>query len=181
MQFNYHIVIVSALALFLSACDKPAPSSSGAAAVGSPPVTAHPAPEAYQATLQDGIQFSKPGYPSFIKEVKGMSGLEPKGRWTDGSSATFVFKEPIKGAFQLKLSGMPYGPNIGKKVLVIFGGLQKEVVFSGKSNNFESVSAEFDLKEPADTLEIRIPEPTTPLGGNRKLGIFLRTLNIITY
>lgn len=181
MQLNYHIVVASGLALLLSACDKPAPPSDAPGVVTSvaQPVAGQPAPAVYQATLQDGITFNKPGYPSFIKEVKGMSGLEPTGRWTDGPSAVFVFKEPIKGYIQLKLSGVPYGPNAGKKILVSLGGVQKEVVFSGKSNNFENVSAGFYLDEQADTLEIRIPEPTTPPGGDRKLGIFLHSLKLI--
>jgi phosphoglycerol transferase len=180
MRLNYYIVI-TALALLLNACDNPVTSSNKSSVTSSAKQSeaSKQAPEIYQATRQEGITFNKPGYPSFIKEVKGMSGLEPTGRWTDGPSAVFVLKEPVKGFIQLKLSGTPYGPNAGKKVSIFFGGLQRDVVFNGKSSDFENISASFYLQEPADTLEIRIPEPTIPSGGNRKLGIFLQSLKLI--
>ena len=38
----------------------------------------------YEVTMMDGIDFTKPGYPTFLSDVSGISGPEPWGRWTDG-------------------------------------------------------------------------------------------------
>lgn len=45
----------------------------------------------YEATLPEGIDFRKPGYPTFIKQVKGISGLET---WGPGPMRTSAL--PLK-------------------------------------------------------------------------------------
>ncbi|HEY8024163.1 MAG TPA: hypothetical protein VIF60_06335 [Burkholderiaceae bacterium] len=183
MKHRHAFIFTCGLGILLNACDKPA-APSGNHDAANAIVAAMPANGtagangAYDATPQEGILFAKPGYPRFIKEVKGVSEPEPKGRWTDGSEAVFVFKEALHGKVHVEISGIPYGSNMGKKVALTLGNAKQDVVFNGDINTFETVSADFDLDTPSDTLVMRIPEPSVPPGGNRRLGIFLGTLKI---
>lgn len=165
MKLN--LLIAPLLLAALAACGKPADQ----------PAASATAPAA-AAALQRHIDFSQPAYPGFIKEVRGMSGPEPKGRWTDGPSASFVFKEALHGKVTLSIAALPYGANAGKEVAVTLGGVQKSLVFKPGLNDFQILNAEFDLPAPADTLEIRIPEPTVPSGGNRRLGLFIASIKL---
>lgn len=156
------------LLALLASCNKPEDNPSAAGSANS----------AAAAAQQDSIDFSQAAYPGSIKEVRGMSGPEPKGRWTDGPSAVFVFKEALHGKVQLSISALPYEANAGKEVVFALGGVQKSLVFKPNLNNFQTLSAEFDLPAPSDTLEIRIPEPTLPPGGNRRLGLFIASIKL---
>ena len=176
IRTSIFLICVSVLPLAISACGKsdPTPKVTQSAAVSNN-LPEKGAAFGYAASLEDGIDFSKPGYPAFIKEVKGMSALEPKGRWTDGASAIFVFKEAPQGKVRIEISALPYGANAGKSVQLLLGGQQREVVFTNP-NDFQTASAEFDLAQPAETLEIRVPQPTVPPGGDRHLGLFIGSL-----
>jgi hypothetical protein len=74
-----NILILSSFVLLSACSDKPQPQ---------PPVAAAsvPAKVVYEATLAQGIDFKKDGYPAFIAQVAGMSGLEPWGRWSDADA-----------------------------------------------------------------------------------------------
>ena len=37
----------------------------------------------YKSTLEEGIIFNKEGYPDFISNVEGLTGIEKFGRWSD--------------------------------------------------------------------------------------------------
>lgn len=163
------LILPLALAL-LASCSKPAeqPAGSGSAAPAAPSTVA--------AATGQSIDFAQTAYPGFIKEVHGMSGQEPKGRWTDGASAVFAFKQPMQGKVKLHIVAQPYGPNAGKDIVLVLGGVQKSVQFKPGIDDLQTQDAEFDLAAPADTLEIRIPEPTVPPGGNRKLGLFISSI-----
>jgi len=163
------LILPLALAL-LASCSKPAeqPAGNGSA----PPAAA----STVAVATGQSIDLAQTAYPGFIKEVHGMSGQEPKGRWTDGASAVFAFKQPMQGKVKLHIVAQPYGTNAGKDIVLVLGGVQKSVQFKPGIDDLQTRDAEFDLAAPADTLEIRIPEPTVPPGGNRKLGLFISSI-----
>lgn len=134
----------------------------------------------YVATLKEGIDLRRPGYPTFLVAVSGMSGSEPWGRWSDSKLVLFKFKQPLPVKFTLTLTGGAYGPNIGQPFIVKAGVVTKELSFP--SDPFlkpTSQSLSFQLKDPVDVLEINVPQPTLPQTGDaRKLGIGIITLKI---
>jgi len=69
------------------------------------PVLADPLGLRYEATLAEGIDFRKPGYPLFIKNVKGIANHEPWGRWTDGAIDTIRFNQSLPQQFVFKVTG----------------------------------------------------------------------------
>jgi Domain of unknown function (DUF7024) len=146
-----------------------------------PSTTATPSPtETYPATLAEGIDFAKPGYPTFIAGVTGMSGYESWGRWTDGDRATFRFTQLLPKHFTLVIQGNAFGPNFGEAIKIKIGATQQEfkITEQGQIHRLD-----FTLPEPADTLELLISKPTSPLelkigDDPRKLGIGLIKLQI---
>lgn len=167
--------IIFICALLVSGCDKQQSTSPPPPAP--PQVAALPA-DKYQASLSDGINFARPGYPTFIAKVEGMSALEPTGRWTDGSTVIFTFAQPLLGNLSVEIAGIPYGPNAGKPFRVTLGEQTREIVFATASKDFETKSASFAVSKPATFLRIDIPAPTVPPGGDRHLGIFLGSIKI---
>ncbi|WP_312837956.1 DUF7024 domain-containing protein [Atlantibacter hermannii] len=49
----------------------------------------------YKASLSDGIDFTKKGFPEFIHDVSGLSVSEPWGRWSDSESVNFELTKPL--------------------------------------------------------------------------------------
>lgn len=147
---------------------------------------AAPKPELpYDATLAEGIDFKKPGYPKFIAEVSGVSYREPWGRWSDahkGGSVKVRFKEPLPKKFTLELIARPYGPNMNQSVKVIAGKVERTFVATPAPNNIYRIS--FDKVKGADTVEIIPPKPTAPKDLNRasldqrKIGLALEALRV---
>jgi len=146
-----------------------------------PPATATPtAPESYPTTLAEGIDFTKRGYPTFIAEATGMSHYETWGRWTDNAKATFRFAQPLPKQFTLVIQANAFGPNLGEAVMVKVGTAQQafKITEQGQIQRLD-----FNLTEPANTLELLIPKPTSPKDlqvseDPRKLGLGLIKLQI---
>jgi phosphoglycerol transferase len=171
------IVIVWSLALFCaSGCgDKPAP------AVPSRPAADVLGPR-YEATLAEGIDFRKPGYPRGVTEVRGVGGYEPWGRWTDSAETRITFSEPLPKSFTLEITGGAVGPNAGKPVDVTIGSQTKSFTFSVDpfKGQPETQSLEFSGAGPASTIVLRTPSLWRPAAGDpRELGIALVTLRIV--
>jgi phosphoglycerol transferase len=169
--------------VFLSACDdNPQPQT---------PAAASPAPAmvVYEATLAQGIDFKKDGYPAFITQVVGMSGLEPWGRWSDadagGPVVRFTFKDKLPDAFKLVVTANAFGPNEGKPIQVTAGQVTKEwtIKNAGELAKSGSYTIKFE-KVDGNTLEFTPPAPTSPASLNkdtpdpRKLGIGFVSLKI---
>ena len=57
----------------------------------------------YSATLDQGIDFSKPGYPYFLCETQGISFQESWGRWTNDRTASLIFRDSLPENFELHL------------------------------------------------------------------------------
>lgn len=106
----------------------------------------------YEASLAEGIDFKKPGYPSFLAEVSGISAVEGWGRWTDGPVAKFRFKQPFPSKFTLLVSAGASSSNIGKQAIVRVGKIEKR--FTVKEPTPTEYSLNFEGVDSIDTLEI---------------------------
>lgn len=143
----------------------------------------------YQASLAEGIDFKRPGYPEFLKAVSGMSSVETWGRWTDSnesdipSTTTFIFKNPLPKKFTIQLETQAFGPNIDQPILVKIGD-EKEIFFL-KDAKLNIVTLHFTNPSDSNAINIIIPKPTSPKQLNvksddtRKLGIGITSLKII--
>lgn len=182
------LVLISFAALF-GCGDKSEPKSQIAGAnAPSPavqPVPVDPLGPRYEATLAEGIDFKKPGYPTFLAEVSGMSGNENWGRQSDannGAVVKFRFKQPLPRNFTLEITANAFGPNLGKPIKVRVGAVEKTFVHKDGSSA-GTYSLVFESTNGADTIEIVSPKPTSPaelkMGGDtRKLGVGLISLKI---
>jgi phosphoglycerol transferase len=141
---------------------------------------------AYEATLTQGIDFKKEGYPLFIAQVTGMSAPEPWGRWSDadagGPVVRFTFKNKLPEAFNLVLTAHAIGPNVGKPIQVKAGQVIQTLIIKNTAES-DTYMIKFD-KVDGNTLEFTPPAPTSPVSLNkdtpdlRKLGIAFVFLKI---
>jgi Glycosyl transferases group 1 len=125
----------------------------------------------YQATLEQGIDFRRPGYPTFLKYETGLSFLEEWGRWSDGRKVILTLDNPLKGKFKLVLVGGAFGENRRRPIRVRIGHVLKKLTFSSPHHRAEIRTLEFALRRPSATIEFTIPRPTTPKGDNRQVGV----------
>ena len=132
----------------------------------------------YQATFEQGIDFRRPGYPTFIKFATGISNLEDWGRWSNGPKVTLTLAHPLNGKFKLVLVGGAYGKNVRTPIPVKIGHMRQKVTFSSPPHSAETQTLEFALRRPATTIEFIIPHPTTPERDNRQVGIGFLKLRI---
>lgn len=136
------------------------------------------------ATLAEGIDFTRPEVPLFVRSLQGLSMPEPRGRWSDAAVAPtvrIIFREALPQRFTLELSGRPFGPNLGKNITVRIGG----------RSYTQPIGADpFMLKLPVELasagvreIEIALPQPASPhelgLGEDRrKLGMLFERLRV---
>ena len=135
---------------------------------------------AYDASLSDGIQFYKNGYPKFIKDIYGVSTHENWGRWSDAKLSNTVkleFKEKLPKKFILEMKIGAYGKNIGKKILITIGSQKRYIRIL--SHLREVYKVEFENVD-STYIEITPPFPQSPKSAdNRELGISFEYLKIL--
>jgi phosphoglycerol transferase len=133
----------------------------------------------YISTLAEGIDFARPDFPNFVKDVSGLSVSEPWGRWSDAnlaSSVRFDFKESLPNRFSLIFLAQSFGPNSGQDLEVRIGTQRHH--FNMKDSLFEYRQL-IDLgSEKVTRIEFVPPKPTSPQqlklsSDSRKLGIGL--------
>ena len=177
---------VASLALFGCGRGDRTPVAASAAPPRAAAPAASPQPSSeprYEATLADGIQFDKPGYPSFIRAAKGMSTYEKGHRWTEGPAVTFVFTQPLPASFVLRLEvNGAFGPNAGKPLKVSVGDWSGEAVIG---EGAQTVELRVQTGAPADAVAMAIAQPTSPkeIGMSadpRKLGVDFRRISFST-
>ena len=190
---RFSMAVALSAVLGLAGCgDKPEPKAQ--AVVGSAAPAAAQAPAAqleprYEATLAQGIDFTKQGYPNFLAEVSGMSKHESWGRWTEaaaGPVAKFRFKQALPKTFTLEITANAFGPNNGAPVKVRVGSIEKTFVITPQKTWEEAATYRlaFETDGTADTMEITPPKPTSPNEidpkntDTRKLGIAFISLRI---
>jgi len=137
-----------------------AAAPSVAAVAGTTTPATDPLAPRYEATLAEGIDFKKEGYPSFLAEVSGMSDYEGWGRWTDGPVAKLRFTQPLPDKFTLLINAGAIGPNLGKPIIVRTGKVEKE--FTAKDPQATAFSLNFEGVNGTDTIEIIPPKPVRP-------------------
>jgi phosphoglycerol transferase len=184
--------LVCAASMIVAGCsDEPAdkakrPATAPAAAppAAAPAATVSLEPR-YEATLAQGIEFGKPGYPSFLREVQGISNHEPWGRWSDANLSPTVrlrFAQPLPAKFTLELNASGLGPNAYEAVKVRAGGVEKTLVLGNPSKGMQRLAFE---GVSGDTIEIVPPTPIRPrevTPGNtdpRMVGVGLESLKIL--
>jgi len=131
-----------------------------------------------QTPVYEGIDFSKPRYPSFVQGVTGLSYEEEGGRWSVGSTVAIALARPLPRRFKLLIEGGGYGPNIGMPVKIRIGRTQREMTFWNQPGMGSEIAIEFSMRKPRDLIEITIPKPTFPPGDNRDIGVAFRHLKI---
>lgn len=158
-----------------------APAAPAAEPAAAPQAAAPAEPAPYHATLTEGIDFKKPGYPDFIASVTGVSGREDWGRWTDGPTATFKFKEALPKKFTLLVEAGAIGDNQKKPIKFRVGSVEKQCVFSGDPFAGSRVATlHFEAANPGDTITVTIPAPAGTSTDPRLLGIGLLTMKVDT-
>ena len=120
----------------------------------------------YEASLSEGIDFSRKGYPNFLKAVHGISSWEDWGRWSDANESDFpnavdlVFWKALPKKFQIELSSRAFGPNLNKPVEVIVDA--KSYFFTNSSSDTSVSIIEIPENNGGDTIRIIVPAPTSP-------------------
>jgi phosphoglycerol transferase len=133
----------------------------------------------YDATYADGIDFTRQELPIFIKDIQGLSGSEPWGRWSDANlspSVLFDFREPLPMRFNMVFSAQPFGPNTDQDLVVKMGT---------QIHHFKMQRGQIEYQKTIDLegqqvtrIEFLPPMPASPQelnmsSDNRKLGIGL--------
>jgi phosphoglycerol transferase len=114
----------------------------------------------YQATYTSGIDFSKAGWPDFIKDASGIGANEPWGRWSLGHEVDLTFFQPLPQHFNLDLVVTPFGPNVGKDLTIEIGSRMYKV--NVPTGNFH-VSIPVDLLgEKVDEIKLGPAVVTSP-------------------
>lgn len=132
------------------------------------------------------IDFKSPVLPDFVESLKGFSGVEPTGRWTEADTknnkSVITFKSELPETFTLELTvGGAFGPNLERSSKVVIGDIGMKFKTSGGE---EVYRFEFKGLRHAKTIEIVPAKATSPLSigkGNdpRLLGIMLLSLRLL--
>ena len=128
-------------------------------------MSAAQAKQVLASSLADGIDFSAPDFPIFVESVQGLSTNETWGRWSDGQRVLLELKHTLSGRFRLLVRAVGYGPNIGVPVSVTIGRQTRTVKLPAQIGSEDELTLDFDLREPANIIEITLPHPIQPPGG----------------
>lgn len=186
MAITKYFLVFLFLVGLLSGCGEDVkPKGQAAAPAGASAATAptdDPLAPRYEASLAEGIDFKRPGYPSFLTEVSGISGLESWGRWTDGPVAKFRFKQPLPSKLTLLISAGAIDTNVGKQTIVRVGKVEKAFTVKGPEQSAYTLT--FEGVDGIDTIEIVPAKPTRPYDldpkneDKRLLGVGINFLKI---
>ena len=134
-------------------------------------LSAADARELFGASLSDGIDFTRPEFPSFVESVQGMSVTEPWGRWSTGKKVVIELKHTLHGPLRLLLRAVGYGRNAGGRVTVRIGGELKTLRLPRRLRDDAELSVEFDIRVASNVIEFTVPHPTFPPNDDRAVGI----------
>lgn len=176
-------VIMTMLFLFSGCKDSNAPKT---AAQKNTTVTDRQAPRiTYTATLAEGIDFKREGYPSFVSTITGMAEeKESFGRWSTGDEVSIGFVNPLPMSFNVELEVAAFGPNVNKPIKISAADKEQEfIINSGHPEKMQKITIHFTGVERATSIKFKIPLATSPkaLVGNpdeRRLGIAFERIRI---
>ena len=138
----------------------------------------------YPASYSDGIDFTRPNWPEFLRSIVGLSWLDPWGRWSDSNlspTIKFTFFNPLPNKFAILLKVKP------------FYGTDQEFLFRINNQDYKykmpwgitEFRINVDLKnKPSDSFEFIPLNPISPhqilsdSSDIRKLGIGFISLRI---
>lgn len=136
-------------------------------------------PQRYTVRLDEGIDFTRPGYPDFVTRTEGLSEAGPTGRWTDakyGRTPRIVYARDFQGQVCLSLLVHPSPSQVGLPIDITFGDAKisfQAAPLCGWQHFSLNVTA------PAHVLDIRIKQlterpiwmPYSQYGGRQHLGL----------
>jgi phosphoglycerol transferase len=126
------------------------------------------------------INFAVPD-PDFSRvRLRGVSGQEPWGRWSNEKAVQIEYGKALPRALTLRLEANAYGPNADQDFIVRIGQHSQRVRVADQPG---PVSLDFDTSGAEHLITIEVPQPVSPhkLGHGddmRELGIGLRWLAI---
>ena len=138
----------------------------------------------YPASYSEGIDFTRPNWPEFLRSIVGLSWLDPWGRWSDSNlspTIKFTFFNPLPNKFAMLLKVKP------------FYGTDQEFLFRINNQDYKykmpwgitEFRINVDLKnKPTDSFEFIPLNPISPhqilsdSSDIRKLGIGFISLRI---
>jgi phosphoglycerol transferase len=174
----YAIFIIGASALLAGCDNKPdaKPPAVAAPSVSVKPLTDDPLGPRYVATLAEGIDFKRQGFPTFIEDIKGISIYESWGRWGIGASTTFIFKEELPKTFKLTINVDTLYPNQNIPIKVKVNNIVREFTITEKTKTF---ALDFGEHNGAKTIEFIAPKPISPkeIGMNEDMRILSIAFN----
>jgi phosphoglycerol transferase len=133
-------------------------------------------PIQYESSLAEGIDFSRPGLPSFVSDISGLSDWERWGRWTTGPLLRITFRGPLPDAFCLQLRAHASEHNIGRRFTVRAGACTRQIAFPAQN---QDVVLPFAGTGAPETLTIEIPNPRAPNASDpRPIGLGLVRLSV---
>jgi hypothetical protein len=130
------------------------------------------------------VDFSRASLSPAIQAIKGVSGQEQWGRWSDAnlhSGVEIRFRAPLPQRGAVTLTARAFGPNAGQPIRVRIGGHETEWRFGVQDT---TAIATYSVHAPSQVLEIVPPYPTRPCDidashDSRRLGIGLVRLTIM--
>lgn len=131
----------------------------------------------HSANFSDGIDFTRHTWPEFLRDVQGLSNLEPWGRWSDrnlSQSVIFKFTTSIPKEFTMILSAHPFSRN-GEQPITIRIGDKVHHATLQEGNPEIRLPVILD-SDNIDTIEFIPDNPTSPFelkisNDKRKLAI----------
>ena len=127
--------------------------------------------ERYDSTPEGGIDFTKPGYPNFLRDVSGLSNSEHWGRWSDakdaGEKVRLTFVKPLPKKFVLELKLKAYGSNQLEPIAILLGEEKFEIRLNPNIANdkIQTILVNIEQKQsspPTDSIILVPPKPTSP-------------------
>jgi hypothetical protein len=140
-------------------------------------------PPGYTRQMLPDIDFAKARLPSNLVALSGIAGREADGRWTDGPLARLKFASPLPERFSLEIDiARVYERNSAPPLKVVVGSERKDLHIPEGGAGI--VRLAFAPRSPVDTVEIHIPNPTSPKSRGqspdmRLLGIQLKRLRVL--
>jgi hypothetical protein len=135
----------------------------------------------YNATLADGIDFRRDGFPSFVQLAAGISGFEKWGRWTNASACVIKFSIKLPSHTKVKITVSPYDDNLDKPVKVNLCGIEKE--FIPNDRGMKEYEMTFDIPanfaKPYIIIQPAHPHSPKSIGkgdDNRPLGLAIEKI-----
>ena len=138
----------------------------------------------YVATLAEGIDFKRDGYPTFVVTTKGVSDKEFFGRWSTDDEVVIELDDPLPTKFIVELRAAAFVPNVGKPFIMTIGETQRDFVLdTGNPEKMKDISISYEVNTNTKTIHIKVPHAISPKtlansADDRRLGIALGVLRI---